>query len=73
MLAYRGERLRVNVYDDGPGLKRNGAAGGGVGLTNTRGRLAQLYGARQRFTLTERESGGVEAAFTIPFVRAEED
>ena len=66
-----GERLRVNVYDDGPGLRRNGGAGGGVGLTNTRERLAQLYGERQRFTLSEREGGGVEAAFVIPFVRAE--
>ena len=70
--SLEGERLRVNVYDDGPGLKQNGAAGGGVGLSNTRERLAQLYGERQRFTLSEREGGGVEAAFTIPFVRAGE-
>ncbi|HWW74553.1 MAG TPA: histidine kinase, partial [Pyrinomonadaceae bacterium] len=79
-----GEHLRVNVYDDGPGLKskggereRNGGAGesgggagGGVGLSNTRERLQQLYGGRQRFTLAEREGGGVEAALAIPFVRA---
>jgi hypothetical protein len=67
-----GERLRVNVYDDGPGLKRDGGGGGGVGLSNTRERLAQLYGERQRFTLSEREGGGVEAAFVIPFARAGE-
>jgi signal transduction histidine kinase len=71
--ARDGERLRVRVYDDGPGLKRNGgAAGGGVGLSNTRERLAQLYGERQRFTLAEREGGGVEAALSIPFARAGE-
>jgi signal transduction histidine kinase len=67
-----GERLRVNVYDDGPGLRPNGGAGGGVGLSNTRERLAQLYGERQRFTLSEREGGGVEAALVLPFVRAAE-
>ncbi|HJQ32373.1 MAG TPA: histidine kinase [Pyrinomonadaceae bacterium] len=68
-----GEHLRVNVYDDGPGLKSNGGAGGGVGLSNTRERLQQLYGERQRFTLAEREGGGVEAALAIPFVRAESE
>jgi LytS/YehU family sensor histidine kinase len=67
-----GERLRVNVYDDGPGLRPNGGTGGGVGLSNTRERLAQLYGERQRFTLSEREGGGVEAALVLPFVRAGE-
>jgi two-component system, LytTR family, sensor kinase len=67
-----GERLRVNVYDDGPGLRPNGGAGGGVGLSNTRERLAQLYGERQRFTLSEREGGGVEAALVLPFARAGE-
>jgi signal transduction histidine kinase len=67
--------LRIRIYDDGPGLKRDDGAGmlEGVGLSNTRARLAQLYGDRQNFTLTEREGGGVEAVLVIPFVRALED
>jgi two-component system LytT family sensor kinase len=67
--------LRISIYDDGLGLKRdNGAATvEGVGLSNTRARLAQLYGERQRFSLLEREGGGVEANLVIPFVRATED
>jgi signal transduction histidine kinase len=65
--------LRIIIYDDGPGLKRDdGATVEGVGLSNTRARLAQLYGDRQRFSLTEREGGGVEANLVIPFVRAAE-
>lgn len=66
--------LRIKVYDDGPGLKRDdgNSTVEGVGLSNTRARLAQLYGERQRFSLSERESGGVEAVLVIPFVRAPE-
>lgn len=66
--------LRIRIYDDGPGLKREDGAGTveGVGLSNTRARLAQLYGDRQSFTLKEREGGGVEAVLVIPFVRAAE-
>lgn len=64
--------LRIRIYDDGPGLKRDDGADTveGVGLSNTRARLAQLYGDRQSFTLAEREGGGVEAVMVIPFVRA---
>src|SRR6266850_3972618 len=47
-----GERLRLEVRDNGPGvpdggpISRNG--GGGVGIANTRARLAQLYGVGHR-------------------------
>jgi signal transduction histidine kinase len=66
--------LRIRIYDDGPGLKRDDGAKTveGVGLSNTRARLAQLYGARQTFSLSERAGGGVEAVLVIPYVRAEE-
>ncbi|HVQ36535.1 MAG TPA: histidine kinase, partial [Pyrinomonadaceae bacterium] len=64
--------LRIQIYDDGPGLKRDDGARAmeGVGLSNTRARLAQLYGERQEFSLSERGSGGVIATLVIPFVRA---
>jgi sensor histidine kinase YesM len=39
----------------------------GVGLTNTRARLKQLYGERQEFSLGERAGAGVEAVLVIPF------
>jgi two-component system, LytTR family, sensor kinase len=63
--------LKIQIYDDGPGLKRDDGAKAveGVGLSNTRARLVQLYGERHQFTLLERESGGVEATFVIPFIR----
>jgi sensor histidine kinase YesM len=67
--------LRIRVYDDGVGLNRKDgtATVEGVGLSNTRARLAQLYGERQSFSLTDRDGGGVEAVLVIPFVRAAGD
>jgi two-component system LytT family sensor kinase len=65
--------LWVTVYDDGPGLKdgRTASAEGGIGLSNTRARLEQLYGARHRFGVRNREGGGTEAVLAIPFRAAE--
>ena len=40
---------------------------GGVGLRNTRERLAQLYGAEHAFTLEAAPGGGVVASVTIPY------
>src|SRR6267143_3691967 len=46
-----GERLHLEVRDNGPGLN-GGASGGGLGLANTRARLQELYGPSHRFELT---------------------
>ena len=70
-----GGLLRIRIYDDGPGLKRDdgGRTVEGVGLSNTRARLTQLYGDRQDFRLSDRDGGGVEATLIIPFRRTTED
>lgn len=67
-----GGLLRLTIFDDGPGLRRDDGAKPveGVGLSNTRARLAQLYGDRHRFTLSERKGGGVEVTLVIPFRRS---
>jgi two-component system, LytTR family, sensor kinase len=39
----------------------------GVGLTNTRARLTQLYGARQQLALTAAEGGGAVVEVRIPY------
>ena len=63
-----GDRLRVAVTDDGPGL-----AGipfiEGIGLRNTRERLARLYGGAGHFELVTPAGGGTSAVFDLP-VRA---
>ena len=71
-----GDRLRLIVADDGPGLPDYLPPGreGGIGLANTRARLAQLYGTAHTFAIRNREGagGGVEAALTLPLRRAPE-
>jgi LytS/YehU family sensor histidine kinase len=61
--------LEIKVYDDGPGLRPNTRTGegGGIGLANTRARLAQLYGTGHRFDVRDRPEGGVEATLVVPF------
>ena len=70
----RGETLRLQVRDNGPGLVAGPAAPkaeGGVGLSNTRRRLRHLYGDRHRFELEKRDHGGLGVYLEIPF-RVEE-
>jgi two-component system, LytTR family, sensor kinase len=61
-----GEHLVLRVRDNGPGLGE-GERDGGVGLSNTRARLAQLYGDEASLTLRPANGGGVVAEMTLPF------
>ncbi len=61
--------LRLRVSDDGPGLPAGWTldAHAGVGLTNTRRRLEQLYPAAHRFDVNNSDGGGVTASILLPF------
>ena len=63
-------RLVMQVRDDGPGLDPNKTGRRGVGLDNTRERLATLYGTDQRFELRNAEAGGLVATIAVPFSTA---
>jgi LytS/YehU family sensor histidine kinase len=58
--------VRLCVRDNGPGMN-GGAPREGVGVRNTRERLAQLYGGEQELALVPAEGGGVEARVSLPF------
>jgi len=64
-----GDALTLRVTDDGPGL--HGGARSfpreGIGLANTRRRLAQLYGAEQRLDLDAGPDGGLSVTARIPW------
>ena len=80
-----GPNLRITVSDTGPGLQSEATDnrlsgvsfdGGepvstGVGLTNTRDRLAQAYGEQHRFEIIDPPDGGFAVQIEIPFERRE--
>ena len=64
-----GDTLRLSIRDDGPGIQRaSPRRGAGVGIANTRARLAELYGAGHTFALTSGPDGGTEVTIVLPFV-----
>lgn len=60
--------LHLRVKDNGRGLPENLKEG--VGLANTRARLARLYGAGHQFTLHSAKGEGVTLDIKIPFHQA---
>lgn len=61
----RDDELVITVRDDGRGLSAESVEG--VGLANTRERLAQLYRDRQTLALQALAGGGVAVEVTLPF------
>ncbi|GAA4024390.1 hypothetical protein GCM10022280_26570 [Sphingomonas swuensis] len=63
-----GEMVRIEVADNGSGGQDALVAtqSTGVGLANTRDRLAQAYGQRHRFTTRTNEQGGFSVIVEIP-------
>src|SRR5438034_8034319 len=63
--------LRVAISDSGPGIDSNANSLGkkGVGLSNVRSRLQQIYGPDFRFELMNAGDGGLTVVIEIPFQR----
>lgn len=60
--------LYLEVSDDGPGLgDGNHRAKEGVGLKNTRERLAKIYGVRGQLSLRSESGRGVSVQILLPF------
>ncbi len=59
--------LVLTVSDNGAGIPAGGFAREGIGVANTRARLEELYGDRQKFELVNRPEGGMCVRITIPF------
>jgi sensor histidine kinase YesM len=71
-----GARLRLTVEDDGVGIRTDAddppsnaahaKEGAGIGLANTRRRLAHLYGSAATLAVEPREGGGTRATVVLP-------
>ena len=64
-----GGSLQLRILDDGPGLRGASSRGGGtgVGISNTRKRLAELYGEAASLELEDRSPRGTAVSMTLPF------
>ncbi len=67
-----GDRLRLVLEDNGPGLalESGSVLGRGVGLTNTAERLRQLYGDDHTLSLLTPDTGGLRLEIELPARRA---
>ena len=65
--AREGDSLVLAVRDNGAGERAGAHEGLGIGLTNTRARLAALYGDAAALALRPRPSGGTEVVLRLPF------
>ena len=70
------EMLRINVTDSGAGALLNAPGGRtsreGLGLSNTRARLDQMFGGGHHFLLAPAPAGGLSVTIEIPYVSAVE-
>lgn len=64
--ALDGDMVRCEVIDNGRGMPAAGPREG-VGLSNTRARLKQLYGDRFSLDLLSNPGGGARVALAIPY------
>jgi signal transduction histidine kinase len=65
-----GSRMRLQVRDNGPGMNGKSASGFGLGLSNTKERLAHFYHNDYEFHAFQPESGGFQVSITIPYEEA---
>ncbi|GGG93885.1 sensor histidine kinase [Silvibacterium dinghuense] len=65
-----GTLLSLQIRDGGSGKKSQSQAGNGIGLSNTRERLAHFYSDSYQMRANPVEAGGYEVAILIPYERA---
>jgi two-component system, LytTR family, sensor kinase len=62
------DRLELRVQDDGPGFPVvNSSPDSGIGLSNTKERLRQLYGAEANLKIENGQQGGAVVTMTLPY------
>ena len=76
-IKLEGEQLVVRVADNGVGMTEEECrkllqeSSGGIGLSNVRQRLANLYSGRAGLELNSRPGEGTEVIYRIPLEKRE--
>jgi sensor histidine kinase YesM len=67
--------LRLEISDDGEGFSGGQllGTGNGIGLSNTKARLQELYGDKHQFKLTAHQPTGACVQIEIPFRLSQPD
>ena len=65
-----GTHMRLQVRNNGSGMNGTSAKGFGLGLSNTKERLAHFYQNDYEFRAFQPESGGFQITITIPYEKA---
>jgi signal transduction histidine kinase len=66
-----GDQLRIAIADTGPGWNGDQPRGEGLGLSNTRARLVQLYGDAASLLAGAAHGGGTIVTLILPYRAAE--
>jgi LytS/YehU family sensor histidine kinase len=64
-----GNLLHLRIRDTGSGVNGSATTGHGIGLSNTKERLAHFYHGAYDMTAQPLSTGGFEVAITIPYER----
>jgi sensor histidine kinase YesM len=71
VVAIRAQRkdsvLQLGVADNGGGLQKSTGKSSGIGLTNTKARIEELYGNAGRLVLNSKSGEGFSVEIEIPF------
>jgi len=66
-----GQKVCISIKDSGSDTKYKNDSGFGIGLKNTKERLAAMYNDNYQFSIAHREEG-TQVSLTIPYVCGEE-
>lgn len=62
-----GARLQLEIEDNGPGMQPGETGKSGIGLANTRARLANIYGENYSMEIVDAAARGLIVKLEIPF------
>jgi two-component system, LytTR family, sensor kinase len=65
-----GDKLVIQIRDNGPGIDGKPQSGHGIGLQNAKARLNHFYAERSSFHIESPSSGGFVVSVTIPYEKA---